>query len=353
MSPKKRSSRDAPRKKTAARPKLKDIADLCGVSVGTVSRVLNGDEAFSVRDAVREKIVETASHIGYAPDLAARSLHRGTTKIIGVFGSPHTHVSEGINDAIFAGIAEAAGVFEYDVFFELTSYHTEARPLPFWRFDGAILIQAPEPALVEALDSRRIPYVSVNETHSHAAASIVSDDEGGATLAMQHLSQLGHEAIAYANVLSGYFPHYSKHERHDAIAGFCDSHGLTLVPGHDDFFDSGERFLQDAVVRHGATAVIAYDHRIAITLLGAAYRLKLRIPDAFSLLCFNDEFPVAQVYPPFTVVAVSGQEMGREAARLLMRVIDRDLPRRDRQELVRVPERLIVRESTAAPPPTG
>src|SRR5690606_23734002 len=100
---------------------------------GTVSRVLNGDEAFSVRDAVRDRILATAARVGYAPNLAARSLHSGATKIVGVFGSPLTHVSEGINDAMFAGIAEAARGFNYDVFFELTSYHTEARPLPFWR----------------------------------------------------------------------------------------------------------------------------------------------------------------------------------------------------------------------------
>ncbi len=343
-----RANRKPPRQNRG--PRLTDVAKLCGVSAATVSRVLNEDENFSARPEVRQRIFEAARSIGYAPDLAARSLHSGGAQIVGVFGSPHTRVSEGINDAIFAGIAEAVRGFNYDVFFELTSHHSEARPLPFWRFDGAILIQSPEPALVEALDGRRIPYVSVNETQGHAAASVVSDDEGGATLAMHHLAQLGHRSIAYANVLPSYFPHYSNAERRDTIHTFCQAHGLTLVPGHDEPFTCGPTFLEQAVLRHGATAVIAYDHRIAIELLGAAYRLKLRIPQDFSLICFNDAFPVAHVFPPFTVVAVSGQDMGREAARLLMRVIDRNQPRDKGHERVRVPEKLIVRESTAPPP---
>jgi LacI family transcriptional regulator len=94
--------------------------------------------------------------------------------------------------------------------------------------------------------------------------------------------------------------------------------------------------------------VVAYDHRIAIDLLGAAYRLNLKIPRDFSMICFNDEFPVAQVSPPFTVVAVSVHDMGREAARLLMRVINREQPKSRKQERVRVPEKLVIREIAAA-----
>jgi len=332
------------------RPKLKDIAEACGVSVGTVSRVLNGDQAFSVREAVRDNILATAEQLGYAPDLAARTLKSGRTQIIGVFGSPDTHVSEGINDAIFAGITEAVMGFNYDVFFELTSHHTRDRPLPLWRFDGAILLQSPQPSLVEAIQSRRVPYVAVNEIEGSPAASVVSDDEGGATLALHHLAQLGHETLAYANVRSGYFPHYSNTERHDTIVSFCKAHRIRLADGHDDFFTTADAFIKRAILDGGATAVIAYDHHIAIEILGAAQRLGLRIPHDFSLTCFNDEFPAAQVFPPLTVVAVSGQYMGREAARLLMRAIDRSQPPRRKTERVRIPERLIVRESTGPPP---
>lgn len=332
----------------AKRPKLTDIAELCGVSAATVSRILNGDEKFSARDEVRQKIIDAARKIGYAPDLAARNLNRGKTHIIGVFGSPHTHIGEGINDAIFEGIAEAVRSQDYDVFFELSTREPLSRPLPFWRFDGAILIQSPQPDVVAELDRRRVPYVSLNETVGEPVAAVLADDVMGATLAMQHFAGLGHRRIAYANVPSNYFPHYSVGDRHKTVLSFAKENGLEVVPGHDHPFVAAEGFLRNAVQEHHATAVLAYDHRIAIAILGGAYRLGLKVPEDFSLICFNDMFPVTEVYPPLTVVSVSGQAMGRTAGRMLLQTIRSG--ESQPQNLVKLPETLVVRASTAPAP---
>ena len=78
------------------RPTITDVARLCGVTPATVSRVLNGKKKFSTSEAVREKILATAQKLGYVPDLAARNLNRRSTRIIGLFASPQTHVAEGM-----------------------------------------------------------------------------------------------------------------------------------------------------------------------------------------------------------------------------------------------------------------
>lgn len=330
------------------RPRLTDIARICGVSAATVSRVLNRDAHFSARPEVRQRIIEVAQQMGYAPDLAARNLNRGKTHIIGVFGSPYTHLGEGINDALFQGIGEAMRSRDYDVFFELSSPEPTDRALPFWRFDGAILIQSPRPEVVAELDRRRVPYVTVNEIVGKPVASVLVDDVMGTRRALEHLVGLGHRRIAYANVLKGYFQHYSVKDRHDTLVAFAQEHNLELAPGHDQEFSLPEVFLRQAVIEFGATAVLSYDHRIAVAILGAAYRLGLKIPEDFSLVCFNDEFPVAVVYPPLTVVAVSGQAMGRTAARLLLQVL-RSGTVPDTPSQVRLPETLVVRASTAPP----
>src|SRR5438067_11283463 len=88
------------------RPTITDVAKLCGVTPATVSRVLNGKKKFSASEAVREKSLETAQKLGYVPDLAARNLNRRSTRIIGLFYSPQTHVAEGINESLMEGIAE-------------------------------------------------------------------------------------------------------------------------------------------------------------------------------------------------------------------------------------------------------
>src|SRR3954464_9307499 len=123
-----------------SRPTITDVAKLCGVTPATVSRVLNGKQKFSASEAVREKILDTARKLGYAPDLAARNLNRRNTRIVGLFASPQTHVAEGINESLIEGIAEVLHAGGYDVFFELSAISGRDRALPFWRFDGAILM---------------------------------------------------------------------------------------------------------------------------------------------------------------------------------------------------------------------
>ena len=328
------------------RPTITDVARLCGVTPATVSRVLNGKKKFSTSEAVREKILATAQKLGYVPDLAARNLNRQSSHIIGLFASPQTHVAEGINESLIEGIAQTMHVGGYDVFFELAPSGGNA--LPFWRFDGAILMQAPRPETVTELDRRRVPYVCVNERVGNPVAAVLADDVMGMNRALEHLAQLGHRRIAYANARPSYLSHYSVIDRYETLLAGARERGIELVDGHDVPFSSATDFLRDAVIESGATAIITYDHNIATTLVGAALPLGLRIPERFSLICFNDVFPVALLPPPLTAVAVSGREMGRVGADLLLNSIIATKPHAKRE--IRVPEDLIVRASTARPP---
>ena len=327
---------------------LTDVARACGVTPATVSRVLNGKTEFSASEAVRTRIAECARSLGYVPDLAARNLNRRETHIIGLFASPQTHLAEGINESLLEGIAEVLHAQNFDVFFELAAGANRREALPFWRFDGAILMQSPRAETVAELDARRVPYVCVNEQTGRPVASVIADDAMGMARAVDHLLALGHRRIAYANARGVYLQHYSVPERHASLLAAAVSGRIELMPGHDVPFASGVEFLDANVVRGGATAVITYDHQIAVTLVGAAGALGLTVPGDFSLLCFNDVFPTALMPTPLTAVAVSGREMGRVGAELLLA----DLAGRGERttKLVRLPEDVVARASTAAPP---
>lgn len=326
---------------------ITDVAKACGVTPATVSRVLNGKRDFSASEAVRRKITAAAEKLGYVPDLAARNLNRGNTHIIGLFASPRTHVAEGINDALIDGLVEVLHANGYDVFFELSAAGRQDEALPFWRFDGAILLQSPKPETVTELTRRRVPYVCVNELVGEPEACVLADDKLGMTRAVDHLASLGHRRIAYANALPTYFRHYSAPERYEALLARCAELKLELVPGHDTPFTSGPEFLKSAVQEHGATAVITYDHYIAVVLFGAAAGLGLSIPKDFSLICFNDNFPIALLPTPLTAVAVSGREMGRIGGNLLLEALSGAAPPPQRE--IRVTEDLVIRASTAPP----
>ena len=331
------------------RPTITDVAKLCGVTPATVSRVLNAKSEFSTSDAVRERILETARKVGYVPDLAARNLNRQSTHIIGVFASPRTHIAEGINESLLEGIAGVLHPAGYDVFFELSPLNDIKHALPFWRFDGAILMQAPKPETVAELDRRRVAYVCVNERVGKPVAHVLADDTMGTNRVLDHLAQLGHKRIAYANARGTYFSHYSVGERYETLLSGARKRGMTLVPGHDQPFESPEAFIDQSVKVGGATAVITYDHHIAVVLVGASYAMGVRIPDDFSLVCFNDVFPIALLPPPLTAVKVSGHEMGRVGAELLLNALASKKTGGVSKE-IRVPEDLVVRGSTAPPP---
>jgi LacI family transcriptional regulator len=97
---------------------------------------------------------------------------------------------------------------------------------------------------------------------------------------------------------------------------------------------------------NGVTAFIANDHHTAIVLMSAAARLGVRIPDDFSLMCFNDEFPLALLEPPVTCVSLDSELLGRTAALYLLSLLS------DKEQalahVTRIPYRLVSRNSTAA-----
>jgi len=180
-------------------------------------------------------------------------------------------------------------------------------------------------------------------------AHVLADDTMGTNRTLDHLAQLGHKRIAYANARGTYFSHYSVTERYETLLEGARKRGMTLVPGHDQPFDSPEAFLSDQIKAGRATAAITYDHHIAVVLVGAAPAMGLRIPHDFSLVCFNDVFPIALLPPPLTAVKVSGHEMGRVGAELLINALAGKKTAGASKE-IRVPEDLVVRGSTAPPP---
>jgi LacI family transcriptional regulator len=331
------------------RPTIADIARLCSVTPATVSRVLNNHSNFSTSPAVREKIQDTAAKLGYVPDISARNLSMRNSRVVGLFASPHTHLADGINELLVEGITEILHTAGYDVFYGLSRRRRTKNPVPFWRFDGAVLMQAPRKEIVDELDLRHVPYVCVNERIGNPAAWVMADDVSGMKSILLHLSDCHHELIAYANAPSYYFPHYSMEERHKTLVEFAPSVHLRLAPGHDQPFQTHApgQFVRD-IMSAGATAIVAYDHHVAFMILGAAQAMGLRIPMDLSLVCFNDVFPMSTICPAITTVAVPGREMGRLAAEILLNDLLSPKPLTPRE--FRLPEHLIVRGSTSGAP---
>jgi LacI family transcriptional regulator len=326
---------------------IREIAQKLNISHTTVSRVLSNKKNTFIAEETRQRVLATARAMGYRPNLAARSLRDAKTNLVGVFGSPRMRLDTGLIPEIIQGIRSVLYARHFDLFFAFSPEGDETRSaLPAWRFDGAIVLQAPTPATIHHLIEYDQPFVAVNE-RIEETASILCDEESATREALEYLWSLGHRRIAYANASTWHFDHYSVQERHDAYVARMQEWGSEPIDGHAERMPGMDRtdFLRRVVIDQRATAVLVYDHVIAVDVASAAQRLGLEIPRDFSLISFNNEFPVERLAPPLTVVAPESFEMGRLAAEILLHRMA--APEDAVPAITRVPAKLILRGSTA------
>ncbi len=329
-------------------PSISQVANRSGVSKSTVSRVLNNHQHnFSVKDATRRRVLAAAAELNYRPNPIVRSLSAKRTNLIALLGL--TDFGSGIR----GGIELAANALMhrlyadgYELCVNVLSPREPAFAPPRWRVDGAIAINNHDAQQIDALDRSGLKYVTVNGPPGPHGASVTVDDDAGTRAAVHHLRTLGHRCIAYAPP-EEYNLHDSLHRRRDAYARAMDEVGLAAVPGYDQLGRSAFDTLRSAVRDHGATAVIAYHDQIAIKLLRAAATLNLRVPHDVSVMCFNDLPPCGDLVPSLTAMALPNEQMGEQAAALLLEQTEN--PSSDPRH-VKLPERLVIRESTAPPP---
>ena len=337
------------------------IAQSLNLSHSTVSRVLNNKPHTYISEDTRKKVLAVAREMGYRPNLAARSLRDARCNMIGIFASPDIGVWSGMAASISRSLSEALHERQMHLFFALVAADEDERSLPAWQFDGAILLQQPSQASIRHLLTVDRPFVAINERVDYGI-SVLADEADGMTQGMEHLWELGHRRIAYANATQWHFPHYSVDERQEAYIHYmADRDGEPIVsrafalsePEGIAPVESGVAWLRQTV-QEGTTAIVAYDHLVAVDILAAAQRLSLRVPQDFSLICFNDDVITRRLFPPLTVVAPQGEAMGHVAADILLRRMDAlegaRLPEdADVEPIIRVPERLIPRASTGPP----
>lgn len=338
--------------KKRSSPTVHEIAVRCGVSIATVSRVLNNNyrNGFSVREELRQKIFRIADELGYRPNLAAQNLVQRQTKIVGVLGC-----STGFNwpSNLYQTTMEAAVRFlqkhRYDICITAPNPERDGTELPPWRVDGVLVLQRCSPQTIEEMEKIGLPYVVVNGEGGPSGGSVVPDDVEATARAIDTLLELGHRRIAYAGPSPEHWNHASIRDRHETYLSELARHGLEAITGHDDMFRSASDFLASAVIRDGATAILAYDHVIALKLLHEAHEERIGIPEQVSLICFNDDYLCHVVSPPLTTIGMPLQQMGTLAAEMLLGQMHRPREKR-RPEHVKLRQEMIIRVSTAAPP---
>lgn len=333
-------------------PTIRDVARRAGVSVATVSRVLNG--ANVVAEATRERVLQAIAELGFNPNAVARSLIKRQSRIVGV-------VVPDIANPFFAevarGMGDAAARLGYLVTLANSDLKGEkeieyVRLFRSQRVDGLIYTSGTlTPGLRAALCALGRP-VALAATWDPEGAwpAVLVDSYAGARLAMDHLLDLGHRRVAV--ICGPQEDPVSGVPRWEGYRDAARARGLELAPPYVVFGDyrweSGYRAMQQLLaLPDPPTAVAAASDLMALGAVCAALDQGLAVPGDLSVVGFDNIALSGAVRPALTTVAQPMYDIGYRAMERLARAIAGEAVE---PGVEWIPPRLVVRASTAPPP---
>jgi LacI family transcriptional regulator len=342
-------------------PTLSDIAKSTGVSLYTVSVVLNGARSNTrVSAATRERILEVAAQMRYHPNAMARGLMNRRMQSIGILfcavNFPYV-ILDHYAATILQGALVAATAADYSVTIFTDSWRDASKGvlrLRDGRTDGFVVVAPPaDTNLASELVSLGLPLTVIAYPGAkYGLTSIDVDNEKGIHLAVDHLLQLGHTRIAH---LTGNQDMASVPLRRDAFCAALRSAGLTPQPETILPTQYNGGLVPEAVQRllqlpEPPTAIVAGNDNIAIAALAALRDLNVAVPDQISVVGFDDTPPAALVTPALTTVQQPLLQVGETAARLLIAQIEQEEGKDQAQNNQHLLEpKLVVRASTTRP----
>ena len=325
---------------------MADVARKAGVSLMTVSRVIN--EKDQVSPATRQRVLKVVERLGYRPSGIARGL---ATHRTGALGLVLLDVANPFFSDVARGVEHVAYAKGYNVFLCNTDEDPSRelavlQSLEEKRVDGVVLCSSRlGESELRTVVARHPVVVLVNRRlEGDGVASVLIDDETGGRMATQHLLQAGHRAVGF---LAGPLASYSGRER---AKGHCDALVAAGLPYNplwtrhcSPLVEGGRQATRELLTAHPElTALFCYNDLVAVGALRAAADLHRRVPDDLAVVGFDDISLAALVTPPLTTCRVPRFELGTQAIQLLIDRIDGCLD--GREEIVLCPE-LVVRAS--------
>lgn len=319
---------------------IHDVAARAGVSVATVSRVLNRKQI--VREETTNQVLAAAKSLRYVPNVAARALSIRRSNTVGIV-LPEVH-GEFFSEVI-RGIDVAARKDRYHIL--VSGSHSDVEEMGevleamHGRVDG-LVVMAPDVAIDSLREQlpRDLPMVLLNSSDERHPA-ITIDNYGGARAMMQHLSDLGHRRIAF---ITGPASNADARER---LRGYRQSmRGATRVEITGDFTERAghEAVKQILALDTRPTAIFAANDSMAVGALSALHEANIDVPRQMSVVGFDD-IPIARyVNPQLTTIRVDIAELGRRAFGVLIETLAHPKSRVRRETIETT---LIVRKSSA------
>jgi len=309
--------------------KLSDIADAAGVSVMTVSNVINGKRA-RVSATTILRVQEIANRLGYVPNISARSLAGVKSHIVAalvpvrednsLLVSPHTV-------AVIGGIEAHLRHRGYHVLLRGIDHHDDiAQAIHGWSLDGAILVEFTD-AEIDRIRVDAVPLVAIDSYSANPrTVGVRTDDHGGGWAAGTHLTDAGHRRVLFAG------PPYESQgvvgQRWDGFRSACIAAGIDpvsivseeVLTTFEDGRELGLRLRRDYPE---VTGVFATADVLAIGIMAGAAESGASVPRDISIIGFDNLEMSGYTSPALTTIAQDMPAKVAEAARIILSAIER------------------------------
>ncbi|MBI5671368.1 MAG: LacI family DNA-binding transcriptional regulator [Chloroflexi bacterium] len=332
-------------------PTMKDVAHLAGVSVQTVSCVVN--DTGSISPETRQRVLQAIEQLNYRRDPIARSMRTRQTRLIALLVLDITNpvLSVIASNVEAAAYAEDYNVLLYNVSQDVRREQAFLEAVAERRADGMIIVNAVDRQHTFALlEESTIPTVLVDCVETPALPSVAVNNFRGAYLATQHAIELGHRQIAH---LCGALTLEVARQRADGYRQALADYGLhepQLVTPLNDRWDYHSGYYATRKLLEGSprpTAIFAAGDQMAIGAYRALAEAGLRVPDDMSVIGFDDIEAAQFTIPPLTTIRQPLDQIAGNAFRLLLDLLD---GRQPETTSIILPPELIVRDSTGRLP---
>ena len=305
---------------------ITDVAKHAGVSIKTVSRVINNVK--TVKPQIRERVMRAIQKLDYHPNPSARGLGRNRSYLLALLYD----ISCGYYaTSVLAGVMERSRAAKYQIVMQPCDYNAEtladdvARSVRQSRADGVILTPplSDLSAVTQAVEGSGVLFVKIAPgRHTDTFRSVCTNDRESCASMTEQLAALGHQRIGF---IIGNPDHAALIDRYRGYLDGLQSCGLKLdkalvVQGynsHASGVQSARKLLNVAPAKR-PTAIFASNDEMAAGALTVAHSMGLGVPEDISIVGFDDAPLASQVWPGLTTIRQPIPDMAAQAAQLLL-----------------------------------
>lgn len=303
---------------------IKDVAKEAGVSIATVSYVVNNVD--KVKDKTRQKVNSVIERLKYEPNIAARSLVKMKNRIIGIMFS--TFLQTVLNESPFfqeliSGIEYRCREIGYNTL--MITIDSDDKYLEFLKsntLSGVIILGFVKEEIDEALSTISIPVIKIDQERTDSRFIYLdTEDENGAFLAAEYLIEKGHKNIAILS--GGVLTEHIHAARYKGYKKALLKHGIELDKEYifetDMTYEGGKKAAAQIYKKlHEITAVFCTTDIIALGLIRGLYDMGLKVPDNLSVVGFDNIKNSSYFIPELTTISQNIFERGVEMVNILI-----------------------------------